>query len=250
VTEQERQRAIRQRLSRGESRVLAPIATGFSQLDAALGIGGLPRGWITEIFGGSGSGKTTLALQIVAHAQQNGCTGAWLDAEHSFDAAYAGALGITLEGMPLSQPESAEQALEIARQLAVSGAVDLVVIDSAAALAPRIELETGLGGAGHGLHSRVLASGLRRLAASLQRTAAAALILNQMRSRNDSADSQSETSAGGAPLKLYAAVRMALEAGGGPTGPVRFRILKNKAGAAFVEGELRRQNGLGFAKSP
>jgi recombination protein RecA len=249
VTEQERQRAIRLRLSRGEPHVHSVIATGFSSLDAALGIGGLPRGLTTELFGGSGSGKTTLALQITAHAQQAGLSAAWIDAEHSFDATYADTLGVAIDGLPLSQPESAEQAFEIARHLALSGAVDLVVIDSAAALVPAIELDTGLGDSGPGLHSRVLASGLRRLAYGIHRSQAAVLFLNQTRARNDPSDSQSETSAGGPPLKLYAAVRISLEAAGNTTS-VRFRILKNKTGVAFAEGHLRRHGRFGFAKSP
>src|SRR5664279_2723343 len=163
MTEQERQRAIRLRLARSEERQTAALPTGFAVLDSALG-GGLPRGSIVELFGPSSSGKTTLALQIVAHAQTNGAIAAWIDAEHVFDATYAFGLGVRVEEMPMAQPESAEQAMEIASRLIASGAVDLVILDSAAALVPELELQSAMGESGAGLQSRVLASGLRRLA--------------------------------------------------------------------------------------
>lgn len=232
-----------------ESRPAGPaIATGFAPLDSALGGGGLPRGRIVELFGPSSSGKTTLALQVVARLQKKGSTAGWIDAEHTFDPAYAAALGVAIERLPVAQPESAEQALEIARQLALSGAVDLLVIDSAAALVPRLELEAGIGVSGPGLHGRVLASGLRSLSVTMAKTGTSLVFLNQIRSRMQSSGGEAETSAGGAPLKLYAAVRIALGPGAGKR--VRFRVLKNKAAAAFGEGELEWNQGLGFMETP
>ncbi|SPE42993.1 Protein RecA [Candidatus Sulfopaludibacter sp. SbA3] len=241
MSEEERQRVIRLKLARLQSRTGAVIPTGFAALDEALGVGGMPRGRIVELFGPSSGGKTTLALQIVSHAQQSGLAAAWIDADHAFDPAYAAQLAVNLEGLPLAQPEAAEEALEVARQLVLSGAVDLLVVDSAAALVPRMELETALGESGPGMQSRVLASGLRKLSAALARTGAAILFLNQ--TRGGSGDS--ETSAGGPGLKLYSAVRISLEPAGRG---VRFRTVKNKVAAPFAEGELRWGTSLGFVK--
>ena len=182
--------------------------------------------------------------QIAAKAQQDGSTAAWIDAEHAFDPAYAAALGVALEKLLLARPDSAEQALGIARELALSGAVDLVVVDSAAALVPRVELETGLGDSGPGLQSRVLGSELRKLAAAVGKCSAAVLFLNQVRSRPDESDS----TAGGPSLKLYAAIRIALEPAGG--GQTAFRILKNKVAQPFSKGVLRRAAPHGFSKTP
>jgi recombination protein RecA len=243
MTEEERQRAIRLRLARSGPRARTAIPTGFAVLDSALD-GGLPRSTIVEVFGPSSSGKTTLALQIAAHAQKNGATAAWIDAEHVFDAPYAASLGVQVEQMPLAQPDSAEQGLEIAARLTGSGAVDLLVVDSAAALVPRLELESALSDSGEGLHTRVLASGLRKLAHVVAAHGTVALILNQTRSRGG----DEEGSAGGPPLKLYAGVRLALDAGTGAE--VGFRVLKNKAAAAFREGLLRRSPGGKFLESP
>jgi recombination protein RecA len=252
MKEQERQRIIRQKLVRMEQTAgghdASVIPTGFPALDAALGIGGFPRGRIVELFGPASSGKTTLALQVIAHAMEDGASAAWIDAEHVFDAAQAARLGVAVERMPLARPDTAEQALEMARRLAASGALDLLVIDSAAALVPRLELETGLGDSGPGLHSRVLASGLRRLAGAAARSGSVALILNQTRARGGAGVGGGEASAGGPPLKLYAAVRIELDAARGSQ--VRFHILKNKAAEAFMEGKLRWENGWRFAESP
>jgi len=235
MTEEERQRAIRLRLARSEERKGGALPTGIGALDSALD-GGLPRGAIVEVFGPPSSGKTTLALQIVARAQKDGETAAWIDAEHVFDASYASRLGVTVEAMPLAQPESAEQALEIARKLVGSGAVDLLVVDSAAALVPSLELQSDMGDSGAGLHARVLASGLRRLARVAGRSGTVAVFLNQTRSRKQASGGEEELSAGGPPLKLYASLRLALDSRAG--GRVRFRVLKNKSAAAFRVGEL------------
>ena len=244
MEEQERRRIIRQKLVRLETAPIlfsaAALSTGFPSLDAALGIGGLPRGRIVELFGPASSGKSTLALQVIAHLMANGLAAAWIDAEHVFDAAQAARLGIDVERLPVVRPDSAEQALEMARQLASSGALDLIAIDSAAALVPQMELETTLGESGPGLQSRVLASGLRKLAAAARRSDTAILALNQTRGSED------EVSAGGPPLKLHAAVRIGLDAASGRQ--ARFRILKNKAGEAFREGILRWEDGCRFTE--
>jgi recombination protein RecA len=249
MTEQERQRAIRLKLARmGGQPPTSVISTGFSGLDAALGAGGFPRGRIVELFGASSTGKTTLALQIVAHIQSLGMTAAWIDAEHAFDPAYAAALGVAIARLPVVKPDTAEQALEIIRQLTVSHAVDLQVVDSAAALIPRLELEAGFGDAGQGLQGRVLASGLRNLAGPIARSGAVVIFLNQLRSRPEASQEDSETTAGGPSLKLYAAVRISLEARA--VDRIRFRVLKNKAAAAFREGDLLYRSALGFLNSP
>jgi recombination protein RecA len=247
MTEEQRQRAIRLRLARSAARPRGAMPTGFAALDSALG-GGLPRGAIAELFGPSSSGKTTLALQIVARAQKDGATAAWIDAEHVFDAPYASSLGVQVGEMPLAQSGSAEQALEIAYKLAGSGAVDLLVVDSAAALVPRLELEWGTGDGGAGLHSRVMAWGLRKLARVVGKSGTVVLFLNQTRSRMQASGGEDETSAGGPPLKLYASLRVALDSPAGER--VGFRVLKNKAAAAFREGQLRRSQSGEFTESP
>jgi recombination protein RecA len=249
MTEQERQRAIRLRLARmGEPGAAPVIATGFPALDTALGTGGFPRGRVVELFGASATGKTTLALQMIANAQSGGLTAAWIDAEHVFDPAYAVALGVAIDRLPVAKPETAEQALEMVRRLAASQAVDLLVVDSAAALIPRLELETSLGESSLGLQSRVLASGLRNLAGTVARAGTVVVFLNQLRSRPEASREESETTAGGPALKLYAAIRISLDARS--AGRVRFRVLKNKAAAAFAEGDLQYKTGQGFMKSP
>jgi len=200
-----------------------------------LGIGGLPRGRIVEIFGPAASGKTALALCCVASWQRCGGAAAWVDAEHAFDPGFATQLGVDLTALPVVQPASAEEALEMARRFAASGALELVVIDSAAALVPQLELATGLEGRGGSLQSRVLGSELRRLSSAAARTGVSMLFLNQTRIHLESSAGEFETSAGGPSLKLHAAVRIALAAHGRQ---VRFRVLKNKSGAAFLAGEL------------
>lgn len=250
MTEQERQRAIRLKLARlaggVQRRPTGFIPTGLAPLDAALGTGGLPLGAIAEIFGASASGKTTLALQMVRRAQSSGAGAAWIDIDRTFDQAYAAALGVALDGLPVVRPESAEEAFEMAAKLAATQAVSLLIVDPAAALVPAVELDAAVGTGGPGLHGRVLASGLRRLAVAVARTDVALVFLNQTRSRVE-AGTEADTSAGGLSLKLYAAVRIALE----PAGPglVRFRVLKNKAGDVYGRGELRWIPGAGFAET-
>jgi recombination protein RecA len=209
-----------------KERIPGFIPAGFRQLDGLL-----PRKRIIEISGGPSSGKTLLALLIVAAAQRAGLSCAWIDAELAFDPARAANLGVSLEHLPVARPESAETSIEIALQLAASGGIDLLVLDSAAALTPRIELETGVGDSGPGLQARVLASGIRRLASVIARTETAIIVLNQIRSAGDG-----ETTAGGPALKLYASVRLSLEMPAEDR--IRFRILKNKASEASAPGVI------------
>jgi recombination protein RecA len=246
MNEQARRQAIRLKLARQSGGAPGILPTGFRALDAALG-GGFPRGSIVELFGSS-CGKTTLALQAVAHLQGIDCAAGWIDADRTFDPAWAAALGVAVARLPLAQPESAEQALEIARRLVASGALDLLVVDSAAALAPRLELAAGIAESVPGLHGRVLASGLRGLSVAAARARATILFLNQARTRMERGGGEPETSAGGPALKLYAAVRVTLAHHGGRQ--VRFRVLKNKAAGGFASGELEWEPGGGFAKSP
>jgi recombination protein RecA len=246
MTEAYRQSAIRRKLARMENRRTSPaIPTGFRALDEVLGAGGLPRGHIVEWFGPPSCGKTTLALQTVAHLQESGSVAAWIDADRTFDPSYAVALGVTLERLPVARPESAEEALEMARQLLDSGAVDLLVVDSAAALTPSLELGAGIGDSGAGLHGRVLASGLRKMCFTLRRSGSAAIFVNQSRTRLDAAAGELETSAGGPALKLYAPVRLAFHPENGRR--LRLRALKNNAAAAFKGGVLDWREGAGFA---
>jgi recombination protein RecA len=248
MNEAYRQRVIRQKLAASEPARPAVLSTGFRGLDAVTG--GLPRGGIVELFGGAASGKTTLALQIAARVQAAGCSAVWVDAEHCFDAAYAMRLGVSVDGMPVAQPGSAEEALEVLRRLAESGAVDLLVVDSAAALVPQLELEAGIGTSGAGLHGRVLASGLRRLARALRRGGSVAIFLNQTRSRSGKEGEDGETAAGGPPLKLFSTLRIAV--GGNPqrTGGAVVRVLKNKAGGAAGECRMTWKSEVGFTEGP
>ena len=220
------------------------IPTGFARLDSALGTGGVPRGAMIEIFGPT-CGKTTLALQIAAHLQDSGYSAAWIDADGTFDPAYASQLGVVLERLPVLRPDSAEQALEIACRLVASGGIDLLAVDPAAALTPELEREAAIGTSGPGLHGRVLASGLRRLSRAAARAGAAVLFVNQARTRLDTA---AESSAGGPALKLYAALRIRVAPG--PPRSMQFQVLKNRAGWAFREGTLEWLAGRGFSKAP
>jgi recombination protein RecA len=243
MREDERQRIIRLKLARMECRPVNAVATGFTALDEAIG-GGLPRGRIVEVFGASSTGKTTLGLQIVAQAQQAGMSAVWLDADHQFDPVYAAKLGVDLGKLPVLQPDCAEEAMEIARQLTVSGAIDLLVLDPVAALVPRMELETALGESGPGMQARVLSSGLRKLSATVARAGIAVLFLNQTRGGSSA---ESEVSAGGPGMKLYAAIRVLLEPAG--RAGVRFRIVKNKVAKPFTEGELQWAKVPGLVKT-
>jgi recombination protein RecA len=244
MNETERARGIHRRLAAmGESPSRGHLlATGFRALDEALG-GGLPRGLIVEFFGPSGNGKTTLALQCIAHLQRSGLNAAFIDADQTFDPGYAYSLGVDVERLPLVQPPSAEQALEIARTLARSGAMDLLVIDSAAALAPRLEVEAGITESIPRLQSRVLGNELRKLSSVIRRGETCALFLNQMRTRADRGPGEAETSAGGPPLKLFAAIRIAMLPA---ASKLRLRVQKNNAAEHTPGRELVWRRASGF----
>ena len=245
---QDRERTIRLKLARMESRPTLSLPTGFRALDDALGGGGLPRGRIVEIFGPPDSGKTTLALQIVANVQRKGLNAAWVDAERTFDPAYAVSLRVAADRLPVMQPDSTENAMAMLHRLADSAAVDLLVVDSAAALVPSLELEAGIGNQSPGLHARVLASGLRTLVRLAANSDTAVVFLNQTRVRKDRSGEETETSAGGSALKLYAGIRLVLSRAA--NGGTRFRILKNKVAAAYSTGELSLEAGPGFSERP
>jgi recombination protein RecA len=236
VKEEDRQRAIRLRLCRtagDPEHPLPPISTGHAAIDEALGTGGLPRGQIVEFFGPSDCGKSTLALRIIAAVQRSGGTAALIDADRGFAATRAASLGVVLEKLILVQPGWTEQAVEIARSLAGSGAVDLVVVDSAAALVPRAELESSLESAGHGWQTAALTRGLRRVAAAARRGGACVLFLNQLRGRGDALP---ESSSGGPALKTYAALRVELRPLSG--GRARLRVVRSRLGASFGAAEF------------
>jgi recombination protein RecA len=183
---------------------------------------------------------------MVRRAQSSGAGAAWIDADRTFDPAYAASLGVALDRLVVVMPESAEEAFEMAAKLAASQAVSLLIVDPAAALVPAVELDAAIGSSGPGLHGRVLASGLQKLAVAVARSGVALVFLNQTRSRMEGGG-DADTSAGGPSLKLYAAVRIALEPAG--TGAVRFRVLKNKAGPVYGRGELRWIPGAGFTET-
>jgi recombination protein RecA len=248
MQEEERQRAIRQRLARMKPGEPCPsLATGFEQLDHVLGIGGWPRGLIVELYGPASVGKTSLLLQSIAHLQEAGGAAAWIDADRSFDPTYAATLGVRVEALAVLQPETAEEAMEMALQLAQSGALEMLAVDSAAALVPQLELEFGTDLVGPSVYTRVLASGLNRLTHAVQRSGTCAIFLNQLRSKWDSAGQQVETSAGGAPLKMHAAMRISMAATGRR---VRLHVVKNRVAEASGECELVWQTGRGFTKGP
>jgi len=247
MTEEQRRGIIWRKLARLETRAAPSLSTGFPALDKLLGAGGLPRGAMVEWFGPPSSGKTTLALQTSACLQAGGAVAAWVDADRTFDPLYAAALGVALDRLPVVQPETAEEALEMAVQLVNSGALDLLIVDSAAALTPRLELGASLVEAGGGLQGRVLASGLRKLGVALRRNAAAALFLNQTRAHPESGPGESEASAGGSALKLYSAVRIVFQPEAG--GRLRLRALKGRAGAALLPCVLERREPSGFVEA-
>ena len=218
------------------------IPTGSLTLDLALGIGGLPRGRIIEIFGPEASGKTTLTLSVIKQIQQMGNVAAFIDAEHAFDAAYAKTVGVKLEDLLISQPDTGEQALEIAETLVRSNAVDLVIIDSVAALTPRAEIEGEMGDSHMGLQARLMSQALRKLTAAISKSKTCVIFINQIRMKIGVMFGNPETTTGGNALKFYASVRIdlrrkeALKQGEQFIGNIiRAKIVKNKVAAPFKE---------------